>query len=424
MADMSVEASAKTLWMGDLSYWMDESFIYSLFVGTGQLVNVKIIRNKNTAVSEGYGFVEFATHEAAEQVLRTFNGCPIPNTDQIFRLNWAAFGVGKVTTDSDYSVFVGDLAPDVTDYALQENFRHFFASVRSAKVITDPLTGRSKGYGFVRFGNEAERDRSLTEMSGHIINSRPIRVSVATAKKSQSSAVAGGANAQPHPSDYDPTNTTLFIGGLSSSVTEEDLRVLFGRYGDIVYTKIPPGKGCGFVQFVQRPAAEAAMGQMQGQMLGGSTIRISWGRSSTSRASANAAAAAAAAPAAFGGLFSGAVAGSYGSSFGAPGAFTGDFGSATGFGGVAPTATSDPYSAYYSALAQSDAGGPQAAGQQGLNSSYPLGNPGSALPNGGARFQGKLGANLDPLSPSDVEKLNAAFITRHQAALLGSHLRA
>ena len=56
------------------------------------------------------------------------------------------------------------------------------------QVITDPLTGRSKGYGFVRFGNEAERDRSLTEMSGHIINSRPIRVSVATAKKSQSSA--------------------------------------------------------------------------------------------------------------------------------------------------------------------------------------------------------------------------------------------
>ena len=35
---------------------------------------------------------------------------------------------------ADFSVFVGDLAPDVTDYALQENFRHFFASVRSAKA--------------------------------------------------------------------------------------------------------------------------------------------------------------------------------------------------------------------------------------------------------------------------------------------------
>ena len=115
---------------------------------------------------------------------------------------------------ADHSEFVGDLAPDVTDYTLQEHFRHFFASVRSAKaglpldsmsskpacchcatsgsdsaaqVITEPLTGRSKGYGFVRYGNEAERDRSLREMSGHIINSRPIRVSIATAKKSQTS---------------------------------------------------------------------------------------------------------------------------------------------------------------------------------------------------------------------------------------------
>lgn len=68
---------------------------------------------------------------------------------------------------------------------------------------------------------------------------------------------------QPHPSDYDPNNTTLFIGGLSSGVSEDDLRVLFGRFGDIVYTKIPPGKGCGFVQFVQRLAAEGAMAQMQ-----------------------------------------------------------------------------------------------------------------------------------------------------------------
>lgn len=54
------------------------------------------------------------------------------------------------------------------------------------QVITDPLTSRSKGYGFVRFGSEAERDRALGEMSGHFISNRPIRVSLATAKKSSS----------------------------------------------------------------------------------------------------------------------------------------------------------------------------------------------------------------------------------------------
>jgi hypothetical protein len=36
---------------------------------------------------------------------------------------------------ADFSVFVGDLAPDVTDYVLQETFRQYYPSVRSAKVI-------------------------------------------------------------------------------------------------------------------------------------------------------------------------------------------------------------------------------------------------------------------------------------------------
>ena len=135
------------------------------------------------------------------------------------------------------------------------------------QVITDPLTGRSKGYGFVRFGSEAERDRALGEMMGHLISNRPIRVSIATAKKNPPgapSANAASANA-PHPSDFDPANTTLFIGGLSASVTEEELHSMFGRFGEIIYVKIPPGKGCGFVQYVHRSVAEVAMATMQSQ---------------------------------------------------------------------------------------------------------------------------------------------------------------
>jgi RNA recognition motif-containing protein len=161
MVDPTAEASMRTLWMGDLAYWMDESLLYTLFANTGELISAKVIRNKLNGQSEGYGFLEFRTHEGAEAVLRTYNGQPMPNTDQVFRLNWAAFGVGKGNpegdgpcfilckaprsqacsssltaphTAADYSIFVGDLAPDVTDFLLQEHFRQFFPSVRSAKV--------------------------------------------------------------------------------------------------------------------------------------------------------------------------------------------------------------------------------------------------------------------------------------------------
>ncbi len=38
----------------------------------------------------------------------------------------------------DHSIFVGDLAPEVTDYMLQEHFRQYYPSVRSAKVTSPP----------------------------------------------------------------------------------------------------------------------------------------------------------------------------------------------------------------------------------------------------------------------------------------------
>lgn len=67
-----------------------------------------------------------------------------------------------------------------------------------SQVITDPMTGRSKGFGFCRFGDEAERDRAIVEMAGHFINNRPIRVSTATAKKAPTDAFP------PNASDSEP----------------------------------------------------------------------------------------------------------------------------------------------------------------------------------------------------------------------------
>jgi RNA recognition motif-containing protein len=44
----------------------------------------------------------------------------------------------------------------------------------------------------------------------------------------------------------------IFVGGLDPAVGDEDLRNVFGQFGELVYVKIPAGKGCGFVQFTHR----------------------------------------------------------------------------------------------------------------------------------------------------------------------------
>ncbi|KAK3188358.1 hypothetical protein Dsin_027919 [Dipteronia sinensis] len=145
----------RTLWIGDLQYWMDENYVSSIFAPTGEVVSVKVIRNKQTGQVEGYGFLEFVTRAAAERALQAYNGTPMPNGEQNFRLNWASFSAGERRDETpDFTVFVGDLAPDVTDYMLQETFRARYPTVKGAKVVIDRLTGRTKGYGFVRFSDE------------------------------------------------------------------------------------------------------------------------------------------------------------------------------------------------------------------------------------------------------------------------------
>ncbi|CAN6998188.1 unnamed protein product [Brassica rapa subsp. trilocularis] len=277
----------KTLWIGDLLHWMDETYLLTCFSHTNQVSFVKVIRNKQTCQSEGYGFVEFLSRSAAEEVLQSYSGVTMPNAEQPFRLNWASFSTGEKRASEngpDLSIFVGDLAPDVTDTVLLETFAAY-QSVKGAKVVIDSNTGRSKGYGFVRFGDENERSKALTEMNGAFCSSRQMRVGVATPKRaaaygqqngSQALTLAGGHGSM---ADGESNNSTIFVGGLDADVTEEDLMQRFSQFGEVVSVKIPVGKGCGFVQFGNRQSAEEAIGSLNGTVIGKNTVRLSWGRS-------------------------------------------------------------------------------------------------------------------------------------------------
>ncbi|KAJ6608184.1 hypothetical protein B0H10DRAFT_1816353 [Mycena sp. CBHHK59/15] len=87
-----------------------------------------------------------------------------------------SFQGAHVSTDvshcsADYSVFVGDLAPETSIKDLIAVFRDPACS--SAKILLDPVTGTSCGSGFVRFTNEADQQRALVEMQGLHCLSRP-----------------------------------------------------------------------------------------------------------------------------------------------------------------------------------------------------------------------------------------------------------
>ncbi|XP_047062617.1 RNA-binding protein L-like isoform X1 [Lolium rigidum] len=74
-----------------------------------------------------------------------------------------------------------------------------------------------------------------------------------------------------------PNYLPIFVGGLDPNVSEDVLKQVFAPYGEVVHVKIPIGKRCGFVQFANRPSAEQALQMLQGTLIGGKNVRLSWG---------------------------------------------------------------------------------------------------------------------------------------------------
>lgn len=75
-------------------------------------------------------------------------------------------------------LFVGGLAWATSDEGLREAFESF-GEVTEAKVILDRDTGRSRGFGFVGFADDAAAEQAVAGMDGSELDGRKIRVNVA-----------------------------------------------------------------------------------------------------------------------------------------------------------------------------------------------------------------------------------------------------
>ncbi|MCL4250622.1 MAG: RNA-binding protein [Anaerolineae bacterium] len=65
---------AKKLYVGNLSYSTTQEQIHELFSQVGEVVDVAIIIDRDSGRSKGFGFVEMATDEAAQEAIRRYNG--------------------------------------------------------------------------------------------------------------------------------------------------------------------------------------------------------------------------------------------------------------------------------------------------------------------------------------------------------------
>jgi RNA recognition motif-containing protein len=88
-------------------------------------------------------------------------------------------------------LYVGNLSYSVTDSDLEQMFAQH-GMVQSAQVIMDRDTGRSKGFGFVEMGTEAEAKAAITALNGVEKDGRALTVNEARPKTEGGGRGGGG----------------------------------------------------------------------------------------------------------------------------------------------------------------------------------------------------------------------------------------
>lgn len=66
----------------------------------------------------------------------------------------------------------------------------------------------------------------------------------------------------------------LYVGNLTYSVTNEQLKELFSKYGEVMHVKIKEGKGFGFVEMYDSQGAEKAREALNGTEFEGRTLNV------------------------------------------------------------------------------------------------------------------------------------------------------
>ena len=79
-------------------------------------------------------------------------------------------------------LFVGSIAWGTTSDGLRKHFEQV-GVVEEASVLTDKMTGRSRGFGFVTMASDADADAAVTKLNGTDLDGRKLVVSEARPKQ-------------------------------------------------------------------------------------------------------------------------------------------------------------------------------------------------------------------------------------------------
>lgn len=195
------EATAN-LFVGNLSFNLDEEWLSREFEKYGELSGVRIITDRDSGRPKGYGYVEFTETENAVKALEEMNGAEIdgrniridfsnprpartPGATPQQRGNERAQKYGDTPSQPSNTLFVGNISFNADEATITEYFEEM-GTVKAVRLPTDRESGAPKGYGYVEMGSIDEAKAALEALQGAEIGGRSVRLDYATTRSNDS----------------------------------------------------------------------------------------------------------------------------------------------------------------------------------------------------------------------------------------------
>lgn len=156
------EESKTNLIVNYLPQTMSQEEIRSLFSSVGEVESCKLIRDKVTGQSLGYGFVNYHKIEDAEKAINTLNGLRLQN--KTIKVSYARPSSEAI---KGANLYVSGLPKTMTQQDLELMFSSY-GSIITSRILCDNMTGLSKGVGFIRFDQRVEAERAINKLNGTV----------------------------------------------------------------------------------------------------------------------------------------------------------------------------------------------------------------------------------------------------------------
>ncbi len=139
----------------------------------------------------------------------------------------------KITEEPSSTIVIRNLSKNTNNEGLNNNFSEF-GKILGIRIVHDPVTNISRGFGFIDFSDIESAKKSIQKRDGFELDGQTISVSYATPKPNNNL-------------EQNPPNYSIMIRGLSPETTTEGLKNKFLECGEILNCKIMKRRGIGFV---------------------------------------------------------------------------------------------------------------------------------------------------------------------------------